>query len=321
MGEKCVALENVKNILSHLAPAKSWVVAYSGGLDSHVLLHIMAQLQKENAALKIHAVHVNHQIHPAANQWEKHCEYICRELSVPFSAEKITLNLKPGDSLEEEARVARYAVLKKYLDANTVLLTAHTCNDQAETFLLQAMRGAGSKGLSAMPVKKKLGVSYLIRPLLSVTRAVLERYARENNLHWIEDESNADSRFDRNFLRHNIFPLLKTRRAAIVENFARSAKLIAMQEKIIAEVITHDFETIKTDDPKKIDSRKLSEFSDEKQTLLLREWFAQNHLRLPNEKHIKQIQQAVVQARSDAKPIFCLGTISIRRQRGCLLLC
>lgn len=308
-------------IFGYIQNYNSFVIAYSGGLDSHVLLHMMTQLQKENASLKIRAVHVNHQINPAADQWEKHCENICRELTIPFYSEKITLNLKPGDSLEEEARVARYAVLKKYLDTSTVLLTAHTCNDQAETFLLQAMRGAGSKGLSAMPVKKKMGASYLIRPLLSFTREALERYARENNLHWIEDESNADPRFDRNFLRHNIFPLLKTRRVAIVENFARSAKLIAMQEKIIAEVIMHDFETIKTDDPKKIDLKKLGEFSDEKQTLLLREWFARNHLRLPNERHIQQIQQAVIQARSDAKPIFCLGAISIRRQRGCLRLC
>lgn len=296
----------------------AFVIAYSGGLDSHVLLHAMAQLQKKNPALKIHAVHVNHQINPAADQWEKHCEAICRELSIPFSAEKITLNLKPGDSLEEEARVARYAVLKKYVDANTVLLTAHTCNDQAETFLLQAMRGAGSKGLSAMPVKKKLGASYLIRPLLSLTRDALEIYARENNLQWIEDDSNTDNRFDRNFLRHQIFPLLKTRRASIVENFARSATLISHQEKIISEVISKDFETIKTDDPKKIDLKKLRAFSDEKQKLLLREWFLKNHLRLPNEKHIKQIQRDVIQAASGAHPVFSLGHIVIMRDRAVL---
>src|SRR3990167_7000297 len=134
---------------------------------------------------------------------------ICAELNIPIAIQKVNLNLKPGDSLEENARNARYTALQKYVDKDSVLLTAHNANDQAETFLLQALRGAGPKGLSAMPIKKKLGDSFLIRPLLHFTREKLEKYAKENNLKWIEDDSNTDIKFNRNYLRHEIFPHFK----------------------------------------------------------------------------------------------------------------
>ena len=164
----------------------SFVIAYSGGLDSHVLLHSMSEWRAQNPDIKLQAVYVNHQLNSLSDEWEKHCEKTCKQLNIPIHIEKITLNLKPGDSLEEQARLARYAALKKYTDHKTILLTAHNLNDQAETFLLQALRGAGLKGLSAMPAVKKFGNSFLVRPLLSFSRDSLENYARENNLKWIE---------------------------------------------------------------------------------------------------------------------------------------
>ena len=298
----------------------SFVIAYSGGLDSHVLLHAMSELKKNNPIIKIQAVHINHQINSKANDWELHCKKICAELNIPIAIQKVNLNLKPGDSLEENARNARYTALQKYVDKDSVLLTAHNANDQAETFLLQALRGAGPKGLSAMPFKKKLGNSFLIRPLLHFSRDALEKYARENKLQWIEDDSNVSLRFRRNFLRHEIFPLLKKQYPTLINNFSRSARLITNQEKIISEIVKSDFEKIKTDDITKIDIKKLREFSDEKQKLLLREWFSENNLRMPNEKHLKQIQKDVLNAASDAHPIFSLENISIQRDRDYLFL-
>lgn len=296
------------------------VVAYSGGLDSHVLLHLAASLRKKNSAVIIQAVHVNHQLSSQSDQWALHCQNICSDLKIPIFIEKITLNLKPGDSLEEEARHARYEILKKYIQKDTVLLTAHNLNDQAETFLLQALRGAGPKGLSAMPVKKKFGDGFLIRPLLSVSRDELECYACENQLQWIEDDSNLDPRFRRNFLRHEIFPIFKKYYPMVMQNFSRSARLCAEHEKIVSKIIQDDFEKIKTGDVSEIDLKKLREFSCEKQRLLLREWFANNHLRMPNEKHLKQIQQNVIQASMDAQPVFRLGLIAIVRLKAHLKL-
>src|SRR3990167_5845691 len=202
-------LSTLQTKLKSLTNTQNFIIAYSGGLDSHVLLHAMAELKKDNLELNIHAVHVNHQINPESNNWAIHCKKTCDDLLIPITIETVDLNLKPGDSLEENARNARYAALKQYIDKNSVLLTAHNANDQAETFLLQALRGAGPKGLSAMPAKKRLGDGFLIRPLLSFSREKLEKYALENKLNWIEDDSNVDPRFRRNFLRHAVFPVLK----------------------------------------------------------------------------------------------------------------
>lgn len=311
---------SLQNVIQANTDKNIFIIAYSGGLDSHVLLHVMSELKKNNPAIKIQAVHINHQINLNANQWATHCKKICAELNIPLAIEKVNLNLKPGDSLEENARNARYVALQKYIDKNSVLLTAHNANDQAETFLLQALRGAGPKGLSAMPVKKKLGNGFLIRPLLNFSRDELEKYALMHNFKWIEDDSNVDPRFRRNFLRHEIFPLLKKQYPTLINNFSRSARLISNQEKIISEIIKSDFEKIRTDDIKKINIKKLSEFSDEKQKLLLREWFSENNLRMPNEKHLKQIQKDVLNAASDAHPIFSLGNISIGRDRDYLFI-
>lgn len=300
---------------------RSLIVAYSGGVDSHVLLYLIASLRKKNPDLAIQAVHVNHQLNPQSDQWALHCQKICDDLKIPIAIEKIALNLKPGDSLEEEARHARYDALKKYIQKDAALLTAHNLNDQAETFLLQALRGAGPTGLSAMPVKKKFGDGFLIRPLLSISRDELEQYARDNQLQWIEDDSNVDPRFRRNFLRHEIFPILKKHWPSVMNNFSRSARVCAEHEKMMADMVKIDFEKIKTDDIAKIDLKKLREFSSEKQRLLLREWFSQNHLRMPNEKHLKQIQQDVINASPDAHPVFSLGEMRLlRRFPGFLLL-
>jgi tRNA(Ile)-lysidine synthase len=297
----------------------------------------MSELKKNNPEVKIQAVHVNHQINTESNNWALHCKKICNELNIPIFIEAVDINLKPGDSLEENARDARYAALRKYIDKNSVLLTAHNTNDQAETFLLQALRGAGSKGLSAMPVKKKLGEGFLIRPLLHFSRNELEKYARDNHLQWIEDDSNVDPRFRRNFLRHEIFPLLKKNWPTVMENFSRSARLIASQEKITADYIQNDFEKIKVPTSSevraslsaqadsvfpinKINLKILREFSSEKQKLLLREWFSQNNLRMPNEKHLKQIQKDVINAASDAHPVFQMGDVIIKRDHAFLFL-
>jgi tRNA(Ile)-lysidine synthase len=320
MMKKYFSVTALNSILNHLIPTSVFTIAYSGGLDSHVLLHAMAECQKKHPKVSIHVVHVNHQLNPQSDAWALHCQKICDELHLPIYIEKITLELKPGDSLEEKARQARYDVLKKYVKKETVLLTAHNLNDQAETFLLQALRGAGPKGLSAMPMQKHFSEGVLLRPLLSFSRDALEKYARENNLQWIEDDSNVDPRFRRNFLRHDIFPLLKKYYPAVMQNVSRSARLCAEHEEIVTAMIQQDFEFIKTEVISKIDLKKLKQFSDEKQRLLLREWFSRNHQRMPNEKHLKQIQKDVIHAAPDAHPLFCLESIRLRRHLNYLIM-
>ena len=313
----------VESLFSFVQQSDHCVVADSGGVDSHVLLHALS-VETRLIASNITAVHVNHQINPKSNDWAAHCQKVCAELNIPIYVETINIELKPGDSLEEKAREARYDILKKYVDKNTAVLTAHNLNDQAETFLFQALRGAGTKGLSAMPMKKKLGEGFLVRPLLNTSRDDIEKYARDNHLQWIEDDSNVDTKFNRNFLRHDIFPVLKTRFPKCMENFARSARLMAEQEKIIADIAKDDLNACRdlSVETRSIVSslsiKALRQFSPSRQRLILRQWFFENHLRMPNEKHLKQIQKDVLNAASDAHPRFRLGDIILVRESGFL---
>lgn len=299
---------------------KEFIVAYSGGVDSHVLLHMLSICRHDTPHLNIKAVHIDHQLNPHSQQWTVHCQKICDDLHIPLFIETVSVDVQPGDSLEEQARLVRYEKLKKYVEKNSVLLTAHTLNDQAETFLLQALRGSGLKGLSAMPVQKKFGEGILLRPLLSISRHDILNYAKLHDLKWIEDESNVDPRFDRNFLRHEIFPLLAKRKPAVFKNFSRCARLLAEHEKMIVEITQADFEQVKTDDITKISGEKILHLSESRQRLVLRFWLLKNDIRSPSEKQLKHIQRDVLQARKDAHPVFTLNQFSIRRIRSALVL-
>jgi tRNA(Ile)-lysidine synthase len=153
---------------------------------------------------------------------------------------------------------------------------------------------------------------------------MLEKYATEKQLHWIEDDSNVDPRFRRNFLRHDIFPLLKKYWPTVMDNFSRSSRLMAEHEKIISEIAQSDYQIIQKRgrEPARdeLDIKNLLLLSPPRQRLVLREWFSHNHLRMPNEKHLKQIQKDVLHAAPDAHPVFRLGTVMIRRERGLLYL-
>lgn len=289
-------------------------LGYSGGVDSHVLLHLLIMHYR----LPVTVVHVNHQLNPKAEQWSLHCQQICDDLNVPLHIEKIQIACKSGDSLEEKAREARYTVLKKYIDKNSVLVTAHNLNDQAETFLFQALRGSGTKGLSAMPVKKKFSEGFLIRPLLTISRDEIEEYAQKHQLIWIEDDSNTNTKFNRNFLRHDIFPLLKKRFPKCMENFARSAALMAEQEKIIREISEQDL--LAMTQTHTLSVIELSKYSEPRQRLILREWFRVNHLRMPSAKHLKQILKDVVHAAWDAHPVFHFDGVILRREKKHLFI-
>ncbi|AEF55644.1 tRNA lysidine(34) synthetase TilS [Marinomonas posidonica] len=188
---------------------KVWV-AYSGGVDSHVLLHALAAQITPEQKTKLSVIHVHHGLSPHADTWLTHCEQVCQALNVTFYAQKVTL--KAQASLEDAARKARYQVFEESLSANDVLLLAHHQGDQAETVLFRLARGTGTKGLTGMPAVRALGDqgACLVRPFLSINKAQIEGYAGQHGLHWVEDESNLNERFSRNFLRQKVIPLMKT---------------------------------------------------------------------------------------------------------------
>ena len=204
----------IAKVLALAPEANGYWVAFSGGLDSQVLLHALAA-GRELLPASLSALHVNHNLQPDAPAWAEHCRAVCAGLGIPYQALSVQAHPEPGESPEAAARVARYRALTGAVPAGGVLLTAHHQDDQAETLLLQLVRGAGPKGLAAMPERTTVKGVTLLRPLLDVSRDTLHDYARRHDLTWVEDPSNTRTDYDRNFLRHDILPRLHARWPAI----------------------------------------------------------------------------------------------------------
>lgn len=309
-------LSRFVTVLDSIQQPDIFVVALSGGLDSTALLHLMANY----ASKKTIAVHVNHGLSPNADQWQHHCAAICEQLKIPFYSEKIDVSPSQGESIENVARELRYAALKKYIEKNRVLLTAHTKDDQAETFLLQALRGAGPKGLAAMSFLTSFGLGRHCRPLLSFSREELGEYVRDQKLTWIEDESNQNTRFDRNFLRRDVLPTIKERWPSAGDTITRAAMQCARTTQLLEEIAAEDLRLIQSKLPNRLSIEACKQLSFERQNNVLRFWFRQFNLLMPSEKQLQQIKQQFFESESDAQPLFTLQGYELRRYRDDLYL-
>jgi tRNA(Ile)-lysidine synthase len=304
--------------LNLLAQAKRILIAYSGGLDSSVLLDLLCSNKMLRNKTKI-AIHINHQLSNNAEQWQQHCQITCESYQIKCISKIVSLNINSGESLESLARDARYQVFAKLIKKGDVLLTAHHQDDQAETLLLQLFRGAGIRGMAAMPVKKVFFSGTLFRPLLNFTQAQLQQYANTHNLQWISDESNFNVRFDRNYLRHEIMPQLKTRWPALISNLARSAQHHAAAQKIIQQQAAQDLILIQ-DEIDQLYINKLLSLTVENQENVLRYWIERNSQPLPSCKILKKIMNEVVLAKSDAEPCVKWQKTEVRRYQNKLYI-
>ena len=201
---------------------KKIIVAYSGGLDSTVLLYSLTRI---NLNIPIVAIHINHQQHHLSSEWEKFCIDTAKVYGVKLISEKIQIEKKSGKGTECEMRDQRYKVLSKYIESNDWLLTAHHKDDQAETLLLSVLRGSGVDGLSGIKPIRIFADGMLLRPFLRYSKAELVNYAKIKKLEWIEDFSNKDNSFDRNFLRNKIIPQLEKRWPSIDKRFSKVTSL------------------------------------------------------------------------------------------------
>lgn len=222
-----------------LAANTSFRVAYSGGLDSHSLLHALAALRAA-APLRLEAMHVDHGLHPASAEWSRHCLQVCASLEVPCRVERLEVRPMRGEGVEAAAREARYAAFARQQRSGDVLVTGHQQDDQAETVLLQLLRGTGIRGLAGMPVLARFGPGQIARPLLSFSRAALRRYALDQGLEWIEDPSNLDTGYRRNRLRQQLIPQLEEYWPSIRRVLARSAAHAAETLQLLDEVGAQD---------------------------------------------------------------------------------
>ncbi len=312
----------LENVARQLSGCQRVLVAYSGGLDSSVLLHMLYQLMQQRSDIVVRAAYVHHGLSIHAERWAQHCMHICQQWHIPCAVLPVTVDARER-GIEAAAREARYQALRQHLLPEEVLLTAQHLDDQSETFLLALKRGSGPAGLSAMGATGQLGANRLLRPLLGVSRAQLEDYARHYRLTWVEDESNGDARYDRNFLRLQVLPQLKQRWPSFPEAVARSARLCAEQEQLLDELLAASLESAcDVEGALAIDA--LLPLSEPHRFALLRRWLKVHDVAMPSREQLLHLWQDVALSRQDAEPLLQLGTIQIRRFRQrlyCIAAC
>ena len=300
--------------------AQGFLIALSGGLDSSVLLSLFAKLRQKQPhlqTLSLRAIHIHHGLSQNADNWVKHCQNLCDQFQIPLIIERVQVDKTNG--IEAGAREARYQAIKKHLQTQEMLVTAHHLNDQTETFFLALKRGSGLQGLGAMQQQSVLFGMSILRPLLGFTRLQLEDYAQKEKLNWITDESNKDNRFDRNFLRNEILPELRERWAYFDLAVQRSAQHCFEQQQLINDLLSEAFaEHCQIKSQFKLP--QFRQYSPAKQTALLRMWLAENQLEMPSKCQLTQLINDVVFAKEDANPQFQLVNKVIRRYKDSLYL-
>lgn len=313
-------LEMVRHVVHKFGNDKTYYIALSGGLDSSVLCHICLRIRDE-LNIKLIAIHVNHGLNKDANQWLHDCRKWCDAVSLPMIDETLTIDLQPGQSLEEIARNKRYAIFAKYIiDENCMLLTAHQQNDQAETFLIQLLRGAGLKGLAAMPPVKSFAKGWHARPLLTCNRQDLERYAKEYDISWHEDSSNQDIHFARNYIRHHVLKNLMSRWPSAIKTITRSAHHCAEAEMLLQEFSEDYCMSMQGTRPHTLSVNKLKTLNNNKQKLILRTWIYKTGFPLPAASKCDAIIRDLFQARWDRIPFVEWHHCRVYRYRDDLYL-
>ncbi len=296
------------------SPGNNWWVGFSGGLDSTVLLHL---LKSSCPHWPIRAIHVNHQISPNANDWQRHCEQLCQQWGVNLIVEKVSVK-NQGHGIEDAARSARYAAFKKHLMLNDYLLTAHHADDQAETLLLRLLRGTGSRGLSGIAVERVFDQrqnTKLLRPLLPFTRDEILSYANQHQLQWIEDESNFSEEYDRNYLRLQVMPLLQSRWPKFQLKWNQTAQLCAETETLLTEMAVADLQAINLRDErigKSINRELFFQLSIPRQHNLLRYWLSIQGYSVPEQQHWQQIESQIFSEKTDSSINLQWGNVSLR---------
>lgn len=295
------------------------VIAYSGGVDSQVLLHALATLKHEQKIFNsITVCHVNHGLSDNAKKWQLFAEQECLKRKLKFVACQVNVQNKAQQSLEALAREARYQALHSIYHEQSLIITGHHRDDQAETFLLALKRGAGLKGLSSMAFETIQGKDIIMRPLLDVSRSDIVHTAKEQELNWIEDESNADIRYDRNFIRQIIMPLLNERWPSITQTISRSGSHCLEGQSLLNELAEQDLANSQADE-QCLSVSELRKLSIARFNNLIRYFLAQYNCLMPSTEQLVQVYQQLF-ASEDKNPTVKVADNYLRRYKGLLHL-
>lgn len=299
----------------HASREQHLLVGLSGGIDSVVLLHVLARGVRWPSS-RLSAIHVNHQLSPNAGRWAAFCRRLCDRLGVPLHVRQV--EVRRGNSTEAAARDARYRAYAG-LQSDRVVL-AHNRDDQAETLLLQLLRGAGPRGLAAMAVMRPAAgaMPAVLRPLLEVPRIEIERYARRHRLNWVEDESNEDRAYLRNFLRHDVLPLLESRLPGSGATLARAARHQAEASELLDVLARRDVGRLAAGQPLPVG--KLARLERARARNALRWFLRLNGVTMPDADRLEEALRQSVEAGRDAQVCVDLGGVGLRRFRDALYL-
>jgi tRNA(Ile)-lysidine synthase len=311
--------ERLLTQLLQYPPPTGYLVAFSGGMDSHVLLDALVSIQSSLAA-PIRAIHTDHGLQPQSANWTVHCRAICDTYGLSLTECQLHLSPVSGESLEAVAREARYRAIVAEMKPGELLLTAHHQDDQAETLLLQLLRGAGLSGLASMPAWNEFAQGYHARPLLSYSRKELEAYAHQKRLQWIEDGSNQDTAFDRNYLRHEVMPLLRNRWPAMPKTLSRSARHCAEADQLLDGFLGQQLKQIFNPEDGTLTITALRAQPAHHVGPLLRAWIKRSPFTIPDSATLSRIVKEVLLAGEDRNPQVCWSGAEVRRYRDRLYL-
>lgn len=308
-------LQQLAAFAEDASPAKRYLVAFSGGLDSTVLLHALAS-QRDVPVL---AVHIDHGLQEGSDAWVTECAAVADSLSVEFHSARVAIQDTAAQGLEAAARDARYREFAALMTAGDWLLSAHHQDDQAETLLLNLIRGGGPAGLAGMAEVKPFAAGFLARPLLSFSRSDLRDYAALHELTWIEDASNQDSRFDRNFLRHEILPKLEGRWPEVARRLQRASGLAGDAAALLDDLAAIDAAAL-GDRCDRLDIDALCTLPRSRQRNVLRYAIRQLGLPTPSAALVDRVLEEVIAAREDAEPVVRWQGVEVRRYRRSLYI-
>lgn len=304
-------------ILDLLDPSRPVVVALSGGVDSIVLAELVTLWAKGNAQ-NVSAIHVNHGLSNNAEDWSKSVTAFCEQRSISLAVVNVTLDKQNRESLEDVARKARHKALIEQSPEGAQIVLGHHLDDQLETMLIALKRGAGALRMSGMDmVAEREGGRVFIRPLLETSKADIIEFATSRNLSWVEDESNDDSAFDRNFLRNEIIPLLKNRWPGILSSTARSSRILRDESKLIEDHAKALLNQASDGSGLKISELKLMTL--EQRKIVIRYWIMGMGLISPREDRIIKIYNEVALARPERSPQFRVEGGTVMRKKGVLI--
>jgi len=295
-------------------------IGFSGGLDSIVLAHLISRALPVAEHKRICLLHVHHGLLQQADDWADFTAGFASRTGLHYKLLRVNAKPDSDQSPEEAAREARYAAFESIISCGDYLLAAHHQNDQAETFLLQLMRGAGLAGLSAMPECRELGKGFLLRPLLSWSREQIACYADENRLEWVDDPSNLNIHFDRNFIRHQVMPLLHSRWPAVARVIQRSAAHCAQADRRLEQLMKDELATLVVGDGHRLHLASLLPRSADEVIPLILAWCRLQSVDLPSQAQLQRIFHDVIHAAADRQPCVEWGRVSLRRYRQYLFL-